>query len=377
MTGPQIARLMAVQKSAPTTTTGPATVPAPTPGIGPPTLPVPPLAAAPPPAPLPVPPGAAVGGLAPDESPVQPTVPEEIPQRVLDPAAAWAADVGAVAGGTRLEPRVALRINLTFDEARAGLDHTEAFEAVLPVNARPDDLQGLQAVDHDDRDFRTDLPDGAVYVLPEAKIATKAWWAAVQRAVREELLASRSMTVLHNETLKLWSRPAETREAFAARCRVVADEREDVEAEKVRRSFVTKADRIHAALDRAQDKVAQLQADVSTRRSTEMVNIGSSILGGFLGGRRSGRGVAADLRRAASNRGQTRRTRQRLDTAQDGIVDATDDLTALEEELASQLLDIDHRWMEASGAITEVEVGLEKSDVTVVDVMLVWVPTTR
>jgi hypothetical protein len=225
-------------------------------------------------------------------------------------------------------------------------------------------------VDHDDRDVLATAPEGAVYVLPVAKIATKSWWATVQRAVRDDLVANRHMTLFANRELKLWSRPAETREAFETRCRIVADEREDAEAAKVR-------DRIQTAEERARDKVAQLQADVSARRSNEVINIGSSILGGFLGGRSRSRGVAADLRRAASNRGQTKRTKERLDIAESQVADAGEDMAVLEEELAAELLDIDHRWMQTASAVTEVEVGLEKNDVVVTGVTLVWVPTAR
>ncbi|HUG86473.1 MAG TPA: DUF87 domain-containing protein [Euzebya sp.] len=396
MTEPQIARLMAEQKGikAPIPT-APDTVPAPSPGLGPPSLQAPPLAVAPerafePGAGLSAqPPGgstdlptvSAVAGapatssLAEDETVVAPPVPDDISQRHLDPAATWAPAVGAVPGGPRLQPWVALRVHLTFDEARADLDHGEEFEAVLPVNPEPDDLTGLQVVDHDDRDLTGSAPAGAAYVLPGAKISTATWWASVQRAVRDELHASRSMTVLHNASLKLWSRPAETREAFEARCRVVADEREDAEVDKLRTGFESKTDRIRAAVARAQDRVAQLEADVSARRSNELVNIGSSILGGFLGGRRSGRGVAADLRRAAGNRGQTSRAAQRLETAQGQVGEAVDDLAALEAELAADLLDIDHRWLVAAGDVSEVHVGLEKDDVVVETPVMVWVPT--
>ncbi|MGI9017524.1 MAG: ATP-binding protein [Euzebya sp.] len=320
---------------------------------------------------------AAESEYAADESTVAPTVPDDVIQRVLDPAASWAAAVGGVSGGTRLEPYIAVRVRLTFDETKAELDHSEEFEAVLPLPGEPTDVSGMEAVDYDDRDLRTDVPEGAVYVIPDAKISTKTYWSTVARAVRDELYGNRTMTVLANAELKVWSRPTETEEAFAARCRVVADEREDEEAEKLRARFESKADRLRKAIDTAQDRVSQLQADTSARKSGELINIGSSILGGFLGGRKSARGVAADLRRAADKRGQTSRTAQRLETAEGNLVDSMDDLRQLEQELAEELLDIDVRWMQASQTIAPVEVGLERNDVEVTHVTLVWVPTAR
>lgn len=325
--------------------------------------------------------GAAAHGAAaapaPDETTVRPTLPDAVIQRVLDPAAAWAADVGAVPGGTRLEPHVAVRVRLTFDETKMDLDHTDEFEAVMPVPVEPTDLSGLLAVDHDDRDLRAGVPEGAVYVLPPAKIATSTWWKTLERSIRDHLHAEQTLAVLANEAVGLWSRPAEARDAFEVRCRAVADERADAEAEVLRRRLASEVDRVHKAIERAQDRVAHLQHDVSSRRTDELVTIGSSLLGGFLGGRRSARGVAADLRRAAGKRGQTSRTKARLETAVEDVAEAQDDLQALEDELAAELLDIDARWAEAASAISEVEVGLEKSDVQVTGLTLVWVPTTR
>ena len=315
--------------------------------------------------------------LADDESTVAPKVPDTVIQRVLDPAAAWAEEVGAVPGGARLEPHVAVRVRMVFDETKADLDHAEEFEAVLPVNAEPKDLAGMRTVDYDDRDLRSEFPDGAVYVIPEAKIGTKTWWNTLERAIKDELYRGRTMTVLHNAPLKLWSRPTETQEAFAARCDTIAEQREDEEADKIRTRMESKADRLRKAIQTAQDRVAQLETDMSSRKSSELINIGSSILGGFLGGRKSARGIAADLRRAAGKRGQTSRTAQRLETAEGKLVDARTELIDLEDELASELLDIDHKWMEASKAIEPVEVGLEKTDIDVVAVTLVWVPTER
>ena len=373
LTGPQIAELMAEQKAAlpagdpvgtPARTMGGSTAPASAAGAG--AAGVADEAA-----------GGGSAGLADDESTVAPTVPDEVVVRFVDPAAEWAQELGAEAGGTRLVPHVAVRVRMTFDETKADLDHTEEFEAVMPVPTEPGDVSGMVTVDYDDRDLRSDAPDGCVYVVPEAKISTKTWWNTVERSVRDELYRNRTVTVLHNEALKLWSRPGEEEAAFLQRCDAAAEAAADEEAETLRKRTETKAERLRDAIQRAQDRVAQLEADVSSRKSNELINIGSSILGGFLGGRKSARGVAADLRRAAGKRGETSRTQARLDTAEGKVVDAQDDLRELEEELAAELLDIDHRWMEAGKAIEPVEVGLEKNDVEVTNVALAWLPTPR
>lgn len=45
----------------------------------------------------------------------------------------------------------------------------------------------------------------------------------------------------------------------------------------------------------------------------------------------------------------------------------------LEQRLADELTDIDARWQEVAAEIEEITVGLERDDIDVTDVALVWV----
>ena len=110
-----------------------------------------------------------------DESPVPPDVPASVPVRYLDPAAPWAHRAGAVAGSQRLEPAVIARLRLTFDDRYAELDHTEEWEAVFfPLGERVAVDAGL-AVDYDDRDLRSEPPEGARYALGDAPLSGAAF----------------------------------------------------------------------------------------------------------------------------------------------------------------------------------------------------------
>ena len=101
-----------------------------------------------------------------------------------------------------------------------------------------------------------------------------------------------------------------------------------------------------------------------------------SVLGGLLGGRRRTRSLASGARRVMSGRERVNRAERRSLDAADAVAAKVDDLEALEEELAERLVDIDERWRTAADAVETVEVPLERSDVTVDDVVLVWIPTS-
>ena len=118
--------------------------------------------------------------LAADETPVQPKVAAGIPVHYLDPAATWAASVGAVPGH-RLTPGAIARVLLRFDDAKAGIVLDQEYEAVLtPLSPFPTADQ-FRAVDYDDRDLLPTPPPGAVYRLPPTEVGAKTWWTTLQR----------------------------------------------------------------------------------------------------------------------------------------------------------------------------------------------------
>ena len=115
--------------------------------------------------------------------------------RWLDPAAPWAAQVGAVPTSTRFAAAIVATVDLLFDDTKADLRHTEQAECVLFPLGDPPDVASLVAVDHDPRDLRPAAPSDATYELPVAKLSTKALFTTVQRTIVEHLLATRTVTL--------------------------------------------------------------------------------------------------------------------------------------------------------------------------------------
>ncbi len=106
-----------------------------------------------------------------DQTVVAPEVADGIAVRYVDVASPWLGDVGGDSRGTVLEAAVIARVAIRYDETKADLVHDEEYEAVLFPLADPTDVATLVQVDYDDRDLRTDAPDGVTYRLPDARIA--------------------------------------------------------------------------------------------------------------------------------------------------------------------------------------------------------------
>ena len=305
-----------------------------------------------------------------DEMAQAPRLAVGVPAYHLDPAAAWAEQAGARRGGRRLAAALAARAHLTFDDATAGVHHVEEWEAVFhPLGQQFDPAAGV-AVDYDARDFLADAPAGAVYLLPEADLADKAFFTAAARILKEHLARARTLEVQRNRAFKLYSRVGETPAEFAARCDAAAQAGADAEAAKIRDRFEGRLGTLRDQIEDARFKVDQAALDEETRRQEEMASGVGSLLGVLLGGRRSTRSLST----VASKRSMTRKAQQRRAGAEARLTDKVEDLQALEDDLAGELAQLDTTWSAKAAQVETVPLDLDKSDVTVSELAVVWLP---
>ncbi len=308
--------------------------------------------------------------LADDESAIAPQVASGVPVYHLDPGAGWADQVGADRDGTRFEAALCARVHLTFDDERAGVDHDEVWEAVYhPLADRIDASEAL-VVDYDERDFLDDPPRGATYSLPTVPIEAKTFFSESANAVKDHLYRSRSVEVLRNRVLKLYSRVGEDAADFAARCDAAAQEHADREVAKFRDRLEGKMHTVRSQIEAAQLRLDDAGVDVDTRRKEEAVSGAGTLIGVLFGGRRSSRSLSA----AASKRSLTRRAEQRLRSAEAKLTTKIEDLDELEDELAREITDIDAEWSTKAAEIETMEIGLEQTDITVEEIALLWIP---
>lgn len=311
--------------------------------------------------------GEPVADVAADETPVMPPVASGIPVGYLDPSAPWARVVDAHADGTRWEAAAAARVHLLYDERRADLMHEQVFEAILYPLTSDGSLDGLTTADYDDRDFNATGPAAALYVLPDADVESKQWWRSLSSRLRDQLVRQETLVIYANRELRLYSRPEETREEFLHRCTAAADDAADEAVAALRRKAETKVRSLQSRMTSAQAQAARAEANRNAQIGTDVAATVGGLLGGVFGGRRSRRSVASAARRA-------RTAQDRLARAQEKVDDVAGQLAELEADLADEIVALDEDWESKAEQIDEVEVGLERNDVRVDDLRLVWVP---
>ena len=97
---------------------------------------------------------------------------------------------------------------------------------------------------------------------------------------------------------------------------------------------------------------------------------GPDLLGAFLKGRLG----STTLSKAGTRRTATRKAQTRLQTAEEKLSDKQQDLVALEGELEEALINIKDEHDAMAANIETLKIGLEKTDIRVAEVKLVWVP---
>jgi hypothetical protein len=317
--------------------------------------------------------------LAGDENGVMPDIAEGTVVRWADVAAPWLADVGADSRGTRLAAAAVARVNLRYDETKADLVHDDEFECVVFPLGEHIDASHMVKVDYDERDLRTVAPTSAVYRISDAKLKNKTYWTSLDKAIRDELVRTATVSIGANPSLKLYGRPGEDPAAFAARCLAAAEDGAEAEIATLRDKYESKAKRLRDKIDAAEDRIDVLEEQSKSTRNSELLSTSGSVLGELLGGKSRGGmlgGLFNKAGSAARRRGSTNAAAERVDAAENKVERLMLDLEDLEAELTEEVLDIDAKWADMATDTSTTEVGLEANDVKIAQLTLTWLPVT-
>jgi hypothetical protein len=314
--------------------------------------------------------------VAEDATPVTPSVAPGVSVSYLDPAATWAAQVGAVNGATRLRAFLAARVSLRYDDSTAGVDESQEFEAVYGPLDGGLDLDAETIVDYEDRDFTDSAPEGSSYVLTQAPLDKSSFFSGAAKEIRQRLVQNRALELHRCKPLKLTSRPGESEEQFAARCDEAAQAKADEETATLKDRLEAKRERLRSTLELAKRRVEELEEGQRSYQTNELIAGAGAVLGALLGGRRNTRSIARAAGALSSRHGMSSRAAERKETAEHRAQDAADDLERLEQELLDDIAEIDENWKAKAAEIETVAIRLEATDVQVLETRLVWVPTT-
>ena len=196
------------------------------------------------------------------------------------------------------------------------------------------------------------------------------FWSEFERSLETHLVANRPVQVFVNEQLDLHSRVGESEEDFRLRCSKASEAAADEAIRKLRDKYEARIDRVKDEISKADIRVKELEGEASAKKQDELLSGAGDLLGALLGGRKS----SNPLGRAAGRRAASAKAKARVEAASERLTDKQQDLVELEDELADEIAEISDRYSAMVDEIEIIEVGLEKADIQVADLKLVWIP---
>ncbi len=274
------------------------------------------------------------------------------------------------------EPAVVTASTVRFLDRKREIDEQEALILLTepPRGLGGVDWEDVERLPLDVRDLlkqpeRVHVDQGPFFAPPPREANSSSKLKSIEKDLSDWLYYNKRLPIRVHEELEVHEEPGEPERAFQRRLQEAARERRDAEVDKLEESYETKIERVQERLRKKQHDLAEDEMELKSRRNEELIGIGESVLGYFVG-RKTTRGLS----RAATKRRMTNKARMDIEEAEAEIKDLEEDKEELETELKEQSDDITKRWADALADTAIEELKPRRADVDVRLVALAWKP---
>jgi hypothetical protein len=216
--------------------------------------------------------------------------------------------------------------------------------------------------------------DNAVYA-PLAEAAGRPGnFTKWERSFKKWLRHDQALVLYRSPTLKTISEPDETEGEFRARLQLLARERRDTDARRLREKYAGKISRVEKRVLAAQRKVDQEQTEVVQSRIDTALSVGSAILGAFMGRKRTSVDRAGSAVRKA---GRMRKKSSDAALAEKALKDAELELEALNEEFEAELAQVGENLDAQSEELEPIRIRPAAADIDIRFFGIAWEPRIR
>lgn len=316
-------------------------------------------------------PGRAVTSSAapPARSPsIRPVLPPDVPQYFLpatDPR-----------GSTRYKARLWATAQVEFTDTKLDVRESRTVTVLAPFADGPIGVEWDLA-----ETTETVLSELEAEPLPEMAfddvpaLAAKAKsYAAWSKDFGRWLFQTQSLDVLAYADLDLTSRPDESEREFRIRLQQALRERRDAETQRLRQKYAPKIAALEEKSRRAQVAVQKEQEQASEQKMQSVFTMGASVLGALLGRKVVSATNLGRAATAARGLGRARKESQDVSRAQENQTVVEQQLADLQGELEVEIESLSAGVDAATAVLEKVSVKPKKTNITIGQVALAWVP---
>jgi len=274
-------------------------------------------------------------------------------------------DVPRPADGRRVwVPAAWIRLNLRFDEGSSFATEQELQRLILPLGADP---ERAVSVNFEPRELIDEAPAGLFAPLP-VEVDQEQEARALEKALISDVHRRETLSVWKHAQLRMMSEPGESRERFVARVEAAAGQRMEGELLKLKERTEKLVDRLQDRIDRKQLDLEQARTAARAQQAQEVLNVGETLLGLFLGRRRK------SLSTTMTRRRQTMAANARIEDLEAELQQLEAEVLEEREGLERKMDELRERQHRLIEEVEETRVGLEKNDIALRDFCVLWVP---
>lgn len=302
-----------------------------------------------------------------------------VPNLYLDPRVVFSARLSPVFapfaeprrpdGRLVFQPALLVELMLRFDEENVGFILDERLAGVwFPLGA---------SLPEQPLPLRLEPGDFGEYPPADALFAPLPTWMDEEKELKvlstriiDDTFRSETRGMFANKALQLYGRANEPRESFDARCRAAVQVRVEEAVAKLQGKVQANLDRIDQKIAAQEAKLDELEGTVKHRQMEEALNVGETVFGFFVGRRKS-------LSSAMSRRRQTSTAVSRKSAAEEELDRLRGEAERVAEDLGREVETIRQQQAALLQQTEEREVRLEKADIRLDRLAVLWVPVTR
>ncbi len=275
-------------------------------------------------------------------------------------------------GGTEYvyEPRLMAKISTVYYDKKLGVDHHNYELLFLSPN---DEVEARW--DH----AQKPSPDNIRYTsYPQAKglfksvpkqINTNEKIQRLGRSLVDYLLINSRLKVLSHKDLGVTQRSGEDERAFTIRLRDAARERRDSQVNTIQKDYDAKIGKIEDKISSLERSLSSDQAEYDARKREEYLGVGETVLGFFIGRKRT-TGITSASRR---NR-LTEKAKNDVKETQEKLKDLKKDISEIEAVLKHEVDKVTQKWENVVRETSVIELKPNRGDIKIELLALAWVP---
>jgi hypothetical protein len=272
------------------------------------------------------------------------------------------------------QPRIGAKVRAHFVDAKAGMDAWESWYYLAPCDSNAPDWTQAEIVAEPGPSFAPGPVAGAAFEEAPAVVASARGYKAWGDSLEDHVYRTAVLNTFRCPDLKMAAAPGGTESEFRAHLALTLREKRDAAVDALRKKYAAKIGAIEDRQRRAEAKVEQQKSQATSQTMSTALSVGGSLLGALFGGRRSS--VFNKASTAARSIGRVSKERSDVASAEADAAALQEQADALNGELEAEIRQLEAELDPVTIRIETAPVKPKKSDISVEDLALVWVPVS-